>query len=186
MSAYDNRYRDFIEQEIVSGSGAPNDPLVFQYINLNQARIKGIEARLVWNPLAGLDLSAGWANARGHSSNGGIDTPLDTIQPQRLTLAARYEIGALALNAKFQHASAQKASQSSTAANFLPPAFHTLDVGGSFRITPALRASASISNLTNEKYWRWSDVHGIATNSPVLDTYTAPGRQVQLALQADF
>ena len=41
-------------------------------------------------------------------------------------------------------------------------------------------------NVTDKKYWRWSDVRGIESASPVLDAYTAPGRNVQLSARYEF
>lgn len=186
LSAYDNRYRDFISQEVVSGAGTPSNPLVFQYINLTRVRIQGAEARLMWQPQAGLSFSGALSSARGHSDEGGVDTPLDTVQPLRATLAARWETGDWDLQASWQHANGKSASRSSSAANFLSPSYDVLDLGASYRINATLRAAAYISNLTDKKYWRWADVRGIAASSNVLDAYTAPGRQLQLSLRADF
>ncbi|MBB2486267.1 TonB-dependent hemoglobin/transferrin/lactoferrin family receptor [Mitsuaria sp. WAJ17] len=186
LSLYQNRYRDFISQNVVQGSGTPADPLVFQYINLSQARIRGMEFRLVWQPLAGLSLSTALADTRGDSTRAGVDTPLDTVQPTRLSTALRWEHGDWDLQAAWQHVAAKKASRSSSASHFLPPAYDVIDVGLSYRIHPTLRAAALITNLGDRKYWRWSDVRGIAATSPVLDAHTAPGRQLQLSLRADF
>ena len=45
---------------------------------------------------------------------------------------------------------------------------------------------ASISNLLDKKYWRWSDVRGLEASSPVIDAYTAPGRSFSLGARYDF
>ena len=186
LSAYQNRYRDFISQQIVKGTGAPGNPRVFQYINLNEAQIRGAEARLTWQAAAGLSLNAAVATAAGHSSAAGIDTPLDTVQPQRLSVGARYDVGHWNLQANWLHAEAKKASQSSLATNFLPPGFDVIDVGGSYRLTRGITVSAFVTNLADTRYWRWADVRGIAATSPVLDSYTATGRAFQLSLRSDF
>ena len=186
LSVYQNRYRDFISQQVVKGSGTPADPLVFQYVNLTQARIRGFDARVYWQALPGLTLSAALADTRGHSTRAGQDTPLDTVQPTRFSAAMRWEQGDWDLQLTWQHVAAKKASRSSSASSFLPPSHDVLDLGLSYRISPTLRAAAYISNLGDKKYWRWSDVRGVAANSPVLDTFTAPGRHLQLSLRADF
>ena len=41
LAAYDNHYDDFISQEVVSG-GAPGTKIVFQSINLDDARVRGV------------------------------------------------------------------------------------------------------------------------------------------------
>ncbi len=186
LSAYENRYRDFIGQETVSGSGTPADPLVFQYINLAKARIHGVEARLMWQPIHGLQLSGAIAKASGNTERDGASKPLDTVQPLRANLAARWELGDWDLQAAWLHSAAKQANASSSANNFLTPSFDVIDLGAAYRIQPGLRVFAYVSNLTDKKYWRWSDVRGIAASSPVLDAYTAPGRQLQLSMRADF
>ena len=49
-----------------------------------------------------------------------------------------------------------------------------------------LRLQAAVLNLTDRRYWRWSDVRGLARSSTVIDGYSAPGRSVQVSLRADF
>ena len=66
------------------------------------------------------------------------------------------------------------------------PAATTLDVHGQWRIRKDLRLNVGIVNLTNRKYWMWSDVQGLAASTLVADAYTQPGRNLKLALVADF
>lgn len=49
-----------------------------------------------------------------------------------------------------------------------------------------VRLNLALNNLTNQKYWRWADVYGQAANSPTIDAYTQPGRNIKIALTADF
>lgn len=69
---------------------------------------------------------------------------------------------------------------------FTVPAATTLDLSGRWRIRKDLRLTASITNLTNRKYWLWSDVQGLAINSAVVDAYTQPGRHLNLSAVMDF
>lgn len=55
-----------------------------------------------------------------------------------------------------------------------------------WRIRKDLRLTAGVYNLTDEKYWNWSDVQGLAATSAVLDAYTQPGRSVRVSMSADF
>ncbi|MET0209337.1 MAG: TonB-dependent receptor, partial [Burkholderiaceae bacterium] len=186
LSAYDNRYRDFISQEIVSGAGTQADPLVFQYINLSQARIKGVEARAMWDVTRGLSLNASIAKSRGHSIQAGVEEPLDSIQPLRARLGARYELGDWSVEGSWVHSAGKKTSDISTPTWFAPPKYDVVDLGGAWRVSKALTVSAYITNLFDKKYWRWGDVTGIAANSAVLDSYTATGRAAQVSLRAEF
>ncbi|MCA0177970.1 MAG: TonB-dependent receptor [Proteobacteria bacterium] len=188
---YDNRYRDFIEQTVVGGAGTPADPIVFQYVNLSSARIRGVELR------ADADLAPGWqaqfavARARGESTSEGERTPLASVGPLRLRAALRWTSGPWDASAQVVHAAAQSAARSPSATQYLPPAYTTLDLRAAYSL-PAqwlgvpLTASLALINATDATYWRWSDVQGLALSSPVIDAYTAPGRHVQLGLRADF
>jgi hemoglobin/transferrin/lactoferrin receptor protein len=54
------------------------------------------------------------------------------------------------------------------------------------RTTLALRLTAGVYNLSDEKYWNWSEVQGLSATSTVLDAYTQPGRSVRVSMTADF
>ncbi|WIV99029.1 TonB-dependent hemoglobin/transferrin/lactoferrin family receptor [Kinneretia aquatilis] len=186
LSAYRNRYRDFISQQVVRGSGKPKDPLIFQSINLNQARIQGVEARVFWQAQPGLELSAALARSRGHSEQNGERSPLDTVQPDRAQLGARWERGDWSWSANWQLAAAKRAQDSSVASQFLTPRYQVLDLGLGWRVQPGWRLQAQLNNVGNSRYWRWADVRGLAANNTELDAYTAPGRQLQVSLAAEF
>jgi hemoglobin/transferrin/lactoferrin receptor protein len=46
--------------------------------------------------------------------------------------------------------------------------------------------NANLNNVFNARYWRWSDVSGLAASSTVAEAYTAPGRNAQVSLRYDF
>ncbi|WP_416761048.1 TonB-dependent hemoglobin/transferrin/lactoferrin family receptor [Roseateles sp. So40a] len=186
LSGYDNRYKDFISQEMVSGSFTPADPAVFQYVNLSQVRIKGVEARVVWDVMPGFNLNASVAKSRGHSIEGGVETPLDSIQPLRGKLGARYETGPWALEATLLHSSGKKPSDVSTATWYTPKKYDVVDLAASYRFDKTFSVSAFVTNVFDKKYWRWGDVVGVASTSPIVDSFTAPGRALQVTLRADF
>ena len=49
-----------------------------------------------------------------------------------------------------------------------------------------MRLSAALNNLTDRKYWQWSNVQGLAGNSAVLDAFSSPGRSLSLSLVSSF
>lgn len=188
---YDNRYRDFIEQTVVGGTGTPADPIVFQYVNLSSARIRGAELR------ADADLARGWqaqfavARASGKSTSEGESTPLSSVGPLRLRAALRWMAGPWDASAQVVHAAAQSALRSPSTTQYLPPSYTTLDLRAAYTTPTAwlgvpVTASLALINATDASYWRWSDVQGLTTTSAVVDAYTAPGRHVQFSLRADF
>lgn len=69
---------------------------------------------------------------------------------------------------------------------FATPSATTLDLGLQWRPRQDLRLNLAVNNVTDQKYWRWADVYGQAANSPVMDAYTQPGRNIKIAFTADF
>ena len=185
--AYQNRYQDFISQQVVRGTGIPGvDPLIYQYINLSKARIRGAEVRVSWQIDKAWQLNAGTAVSRGDSEAAGVPTPLDTIEPQRTILGLRYDAGNWELRSSLRHVQGKQSDRISSPSYYAPPSYTVLDLGASWKPIKDLTLTANINNLGDAKYWAWSDVRGQAANSPVLDTYTAPGRSLQIAARYDF
>lgn len=194
LLGYDNRYTDFISQQVISGTGIPGvDPLVYQYVNYSKARIRGIEARAEWQLGKAWAVKAGTALSRGHSEASGVKTPLDTVEPLRTVLGVRYDAGPWELRADAlhtQHKQASRISTSSTASTtddyFASPAATVINLGASWRPIANLTLNANVNNVFDKKYWNWSDVRGQLASSTVLDAYSAPGRNVQVSARYDF
>lgn len=186
LAAFDNRYRDFIEQVAVSGSGTVADPTVYQSINLDRARIRGVEARATWDPAGPWKLQAAAAGARGSKTREGTRSALNSVDPWQLKASAEYDAGRWSAGLHWTHLAAKSRSRIDGATLFAPGRAEVLDLRGHWQISPTLRLQAAVLNLTDRTYWRWSDVRGLAASSSVIDGYTAPGRSAQLALQADF
>lgn len=189
-AAYDNRYRDFISQQVVGGSFTVADPAVFQFVNLDEAHIRGAELRLGWTPSAAWRFNAAAAAARGDSERNGVRRPLNSVEPTRLSLSAQHESGAFSWRAQLNHARAKAPdridSSGVSAPLFAPPAWTTLDLGLSWRASPMLTLHANLNNTSDETYWRWSDARGLAAGSPIQDAFSAPGRHWALTARLDF
>ncbi|MEO6854720.1 MAG: TonB-dependent receptor, partial [Rhodoferax sp.] len=122
--------------------------------------------------------------ARGKDSDTG--KPLDSVDPSKLRLGMQYATGAWDVRLDLAHHAAKKQSDTN-AALFVTPAATTLDLGGQWRIRKDLRLNATVANLTNKKYWNWSDArNATAAQVLVIDAYSQPGRSVQVSLVADF
>lgn len=191
VAGYDNRYADFISQQQVSGSFTPTDPAIFQYINLAAARIRGAEVRATWQAAPGLQLQAAAARAVGDSEQDGVSSPLLSIEPSKLAVGARWELGNWSARADALHTRAKPSSRIAPPAPpaaplFAPGAATTLDLGVGWKAAPGITLHAAIDNVFDRTYWRWSDVRGVAANSAVLDAFTAPGRSATLSARFDF
>lgn len=196
LAAFTGRFKDFIEDSRqVGGTGAPGNPVVFQTVNIGNVRISGFEIKgeVDWGRAAAGRWSSpfGYGQTRGTDSNTG--RPVNSINPARLTAGIKYDTAAWSARLDLTHRAAKKAGDidsasavTAPATQFATPASTTLDLSGQWRIRRDLRLTAGIFNLTDRKYWNWSDVRGLAANSTVLDAYTQPGRYLRVSLAADF
>jgi hemoglobin/transferrin/lactoferrin receptor protein len=188
LAWFDNRYRDFISQQMVSGSFTPTDPAIFQYVNLADAHIRGGELRLAWQPAGPWSGQFALARTQGSSGVDGVREPLATIQPLRTRLALRYEDGPWNLMAQWQHAEGKAAAAVPSDVRdtqFLPPSSDVVDLFATWRLNGTWSLRGALLNVFDETHWRWSDVNGLADTASIT-AYTAPGRSVQLAVRADF
>ncbi|MFZ6780239.1 TonB-dependent hemoglobin/transferrin/lactoferrin family receptor [Undibacterium sp. Ji83W] len=188
FAAFDNSYKDFISQQVVRGTGTAVDPLVFQYINLTKAQIRGAEARAEWQIDSNWQATAGVSYTKGDSEVAGVKTPLDTINPMKFLAGLRYDTAAWGARAQFQHHQGKQLDRIAPAATpqFAPGSYHVVDLGVYWKPMPNLTVNANLNNVFDTKYWAWSDVRGLADNTNVKDAYTAPGRNAQVSVRYDF
>jgi hemoglobin/transferrin/lactoferrin receptor protein len=188
LAAYDNRYRDFISQEAVSGAGTPANPTIFQFINLTRARIRGLEARAEWQIAPPWRLSLASAITRGTSTRDGVEQPLDSVDPARTALGLHHDTPTWGWDAEVLHAQGKSAARIRTAnpPAYAPPGYTVLDLAVRWQPHPRWTLRAQLHNATDETYTPWADVRGLPATSRVIDAYTAPGRHLQLSLRHDF
>ena len=187
VAMFDNRYQNFISQQVVGGAGTRADPSVFQYINLASAHIRGVEVRTEWSIDTHWKSNGGIAYAQGESDVNGVETPLDTIQPLKAVAGVRYDEALWGVRATLIYSASKDSSQiAAGAAQFAPPSYATLDLGFCWKPTRNLVVNTNWNNVFDARYWRWVDVRGLAASSTVLDAYTAPGRNAQVSVRYDF
>lgn len=192
VAAFTGRFRNLIEENTtVGGSGRRGDPVIFQSINVGNARISGFEVKggMDWGRVAGgrLTMPFGYGQTRGKDVDSGKS--LNSIDPAKLHAGLKYETATWDAWLDLNRHAGKKAGDVAVAANatqFLVPAATTLDLGGQWRISKKLRLNLGVVNVTDKKAWNWSDVRGVAANSSVADAYTQPGRHVNVSLVADF
>ena len=188
FAAFDNSYKDFISQLVVRGTGSAADPLVFQYINLSKAEIRGAEARAEWQLDSNWQIHGGIAYTKGDSETAGVKTPLDTINPMKVVTGVRYDTANWGVRAQLQHQKAKEADRipAATPPQFASGAFNVLDLGIYWKPVRNLSINANLNNVLDARYWQWTDVRGLADNSTIKDAYTAPGRNAQVSVRYDF
>ena len=127
--------------------------------------------------------------AAQHHTDTALNRPLNSVNPARLVLGVDHRVGDWSLGASLVHSLKKATSDIDVAAlsnQFATPAYTTLDLRASWQVNRSTRLSAAIHNVTDRKYWEWTNVRGIAANSTVLDAYTAPGRGLSVAMVTTF
>jgi hemoglobin/transferrin/lactoferrin receptor protein len=94
-------YDDFIAQEVVSGSFTPQDPAVYQFININKAEVEGLEGKIDYQSRSGITGRFAIAYANGDQiDSDGTESPLATIDPLSLVAGLGYRDPAAASAAR--------------------------------------------------------------------------------------
>lgn len=198
VTGFTGEYDDFIEQVQVSGNFTAANPAVYQYVNLSGAKISGAEAKGAFDLGAGFTAKAAVSYARGSSQTNGVNTPLVSIDPVKITGGVNYrapsgrfggELSVIHSDRKSAgRAGATCAGTGGSSPNncFMPPSFTVADLTGWWAVTEAVTVRAGVFNLTDEKYWWWSDMRGLADNSTVKDAYSQPGRNYSVSLALKF
>lgn len=200
LAVFTGRFNHLIvDKKPLGGIGVAGDPLLFQTVNVDNATIKGFELKgsVDWGLLAGGRLSMPFAYGQTRGTDDATGLALNSIDPGKLVLGLKYETAQWGWRLDATRNAAK--TESDLDSPYLPkpvnpprvkqftvPAATTLDLSVQWRVRKNLRTNFAITNLSNRKYWLWSDMQGLAANSSVADAYTQPGRHVNLSVVMDF
>lgn len=187
-TAFASNYDNFIEQVVVSGSGVPGvDPLIYQYVNLTEVEIRGLEARgdIDWDNGLGLIVSA--AYAEGDQRTNGARTELPSVDPVKLVAGLNYAAPSGVWGGSAVVTWSGKKDQATynlpcAAACYLGDSFTLLDLTAYWNVTDRATLRAGVFNVFDEKYAWWSDIQGLSATSTITDAYTQPGRNFGVSL----
>ncbi len=187
-TAFSTGYDNFIEQVVVSGTGVPGvDPLIFQYVNLTEVGIRGLEARgdIDWGNGFGVIVSA--AYAEGDQRTDGERTELPSVDPVKLVAGLNYAApsgawgGSAVVTWSGRKAQATYNLPCADACS-LGDSFTLLDLTAYWNVTDHAVLRAGVFNVFDETYAWWSDVQGQAAASTIKDAFTQPGRNFGVSL----
>ncbi|MEP6010086.1 MAG: TonB-dependent receptor, partial [Parasphingorhabdus sp.] len=192
LTAYTADYSDFISQEQVGGSFTPGDPAIFQFVNLDDVTVKGVEAKASYEAANGFRARFAIAFADGTvNSPNSPSASLSTIDPLNAILGVGYRepTGAFGGEVILSYNARKEANETlgvCTAACFRPQESAIIDATAFVRVTEYAKIRAGIFNITNKKYALWSDVRGLAATSTITDAFTQPGRNASVSLSLSF
>lgn len=183
---FDSRFRDLIESRANLGVDPASGALVFQSVNRDRARIRGVEAsfeawlprRRQWRAHGALSWIEGDDTARG--------VPLNTVDPPGAVLGLAYDATDGRWGGEFVAIAVRRKTRvdEGNGTLFAPPGHAVLDAFAWWSPQPGLRVQLGLRNLADRRYWTWASVRGVLTTAANLGFYTEPGRSV--SLQASF
>lgn len=197
LTAFDNRYDDFIESLVALPPGHPDAVpglLTFQSQNLNKVRIRGAEAAAALDfgaiaaALEGFSLRAALSYAHGNDET--RDQPLISIDPARLVAGAAYDDPAGRWGVELVSTAVRRQNRipEREPELFASPGHLVVDLLGYWQPAPRLNINAGVFNLGDRHYVEWADARlaGLSAASASLDRYTRPGRNVAVNVRYDF
>lgn len=195
VTGFWGKYRNFISQEQVgTHAGTPADPIVFQFVNLDKVKIKGVEAKLEGRTAAGVTGTIAISYATGDVGDGAAKTPLLSIDPLKLVVGLGYRdrAGRFGGQLTATHSAGKEARRTEglcTPSCYRPEGFTIVDATAFVKISEMFTLRAGVFNILDTKYTWWSDVRGLAAtpaNLAVTDAYTQPDRNASISLTARF
>lgn len=194
LALFKSRYRDLIVSnvDVTASTTVPLDPgmaastRTFQSINAARAEITGVELMGALGLGAGWSVEARYASTRGDQwAQDGTQTPLATIEPDKGTLALRYERqnafgGELLITAQ------RRQNRPYASGLYIPPGYVSADLSAWWDLSRHWQLNLALNNLTDAKIVHWADVRGLAAGTTLADAYSQPGRNASLSARYQF
>ncbi|WP_033921178.1 TonB-dependent hemoglobin/transferrin/lactoferrin family receptor [Sphingomonas sp. 37zxx] len=200
-SVFQSDYKDFISQEVVGGAFTPANPAIFQFINLDRAKVRGAEARFEAKADNGVTGTLAISYAEGEQiAPDGDSMPLSTVDPLKLVMGIGWRepvagrFGGQVIMTHSARKSLDDTTGLCTRECYRPDGFTILDATLFARLTDAVTLRAGVFNLTDATYAWWSDVRGLAVQRALpagaadvpTAAFTQPGRNASASLSIRF
>lgn len=190
--------------------------ILYQASNRDEATIYGTELAVrldhgAWAPsVKGLYSTWAFGYSKGDSRSsylGDRDVPLDTVQPGKAIIGVGYDAPekrwGINLTGTFVRGKQAEATNRQSFSNdpgatltdsavtyYRIPGYARFDLSGYWRVGRNVRLTAGIYNLTDKKYWAYSNTRNLepalAQDRRQLELSTAPGRTYAVNLNVDF
>lgn len=188
-TAFHTQYDDFITQIVVSGTGLPGvDPLIYQYVNLTEVKIWGLEARgdIRWDNGVSAIVAASFAD--GDQETDGARGKLTSIDPVKVVTGLNYAApsGVWGGSATVTWSDDKDRAACGGGACWGGETFAIMDVTAFWNVTEKATLRAGVFNVFDEKYAWWSDIRGLSQTSTIRDAFTQPGRNFGVSLNVRY
>lgn len=185
LTAYHNRYSDFIQSRAALGFDPARGALIFQSINRDKVVIEGIEATLTqqWSDAWSTDLSVEYSQGEDRESGRAIAD----VAPPRAIAQVQYSAATWDTRLVLSAVRGQRElTDESGAPLFSAPGYAAVDWLTRWYVNTQTNISLGIFNLTDRQYWRNSRVSGLSEGDPQLDVLAESGLSVGAAVYYTF
>ncbi|GLS91075.1 TonB-dependent receptor [Psychromonas marina] len=193
FAVYYSDYDNFIDYQF---TGVSDGLYQYQYINIDKATIKGAEVSntLDWHRLVGTPegISTRFAAAYTEGEDG-EGNALNSINPWNAVVGLNYDqpAGKWGTSLKIAYTAKKKQSDVTATTDFMgnendmftPDSSTVVDLTAYYVPIEDLTLRAGLFNLTDEKYYNWSDVNGLQEED---DYYTQAGRNFSITAKYLF
>ena len=196
-TAFHTNYDDFINQVVVRGTGVPGvAPLIYQYVNLTEVKIWGLEARgdIRWDNGFSAIVAASFAD--GDQETDGARGKLASIDPVKVVGGLNYAApsGVWGGSATVTWSGKKDRAGCGGGNCWQGEEFAILDLTAFWNVTEKATLRAGVFNALDETYAWWSDVRGLSrggtvtapTDPATLPAFTQPGRNFGVSLNVRY
>ncbi|GAA0388537.1 TonB-dependent hemoglobin/transferrin/lactoferrin family receptor [Brevundimonas terrae] len=196
-TAFKTHYDDFINQIVVRGTGVPGvDPLIYQYVNLTEVDIWGLEARgdIRWDN--GLSAIVAVSFADGDQETDGARGKLTSIDPVKVVSGLNYAAPSGVWGGSATVTWSGKKDQAGCGGGncWAGEEFAIMDLTAFWNVTEKATVRAGVFNVFDETYAWWSDVRGLSrggtvtapTEPATLPAFTQPGRNFGVSVNLRY
>lgn len=172
IAFYYSDFTNFIDYKVVEEGTTTGDPDIYQYVNVDEAVIKGVEfantldVSAVTGAPEGVTSRFAIAYTEGEDGNGNA---LNSIEPWNAVVALNYDAPnknwgtSLQLNYIAKKSSSDlnlDGDNGGTTDQVENPSATVVDLTAYYVPVQDLTLRAGLFNIADEKYWAWSDVRG--------------------------
>jgi len=192
ISGFYNDYKDFIQTKVNLGFDPASGRVLFQSQNIDRAKIYGTEISYQYDTgslfMENDSLSATVHLFVSKGSNKDTSEALNSVEPSQALIGLRWmnpdQKWSVALHTTLVDAKDDVDESAQTL--FKTAGYAIFDLIGNYNITDKVTLSFAINNLSDHKYWRWSDINGLAIDDPVLESLSAPGINGSIQLKVHW
>lgn len=189
-------YKNFIEEQVLTGIDPDTGYIIFQARNLDKSRIYGFEAKAhmdlftIQNGHGIIGLNASLAYAKGEERK--TKNPINSVEPLTAVVGIDYTyLDKLYLSARVKAVQAKKEGDISQASDprspKIPrsPGYATLDLIAEYKPQRDITINAGLYNVFDKQYWSWSEWKS-AGSASARERASNPGFNAALSIKYEF